>query len=61
MGVKGKLKKKGDYWEVKKKDLPYPIVDALVETGLCKSKSEARRIIKSGGIYLNDRKITVNL
>jgi tyrosyl-tRNA synthetase len=31
------------------------LVDALVETGLCESKSEAHRLIDSGGVYINDR------
>src|SRR5262249_9154740 len=30
---------------------PTPLVDALVATGLCKSKSEARRAIEQGGVY----------
>ncbi len=34
-----------------------PIVDALVEAALAKSKGEARRAIEGGGIYLNNRKI----
>ena len=28
------------------------LVDALVACGLCKSKSEARRLIKGGGVYI---------
>jgi len=32
-----------------------PLVDALVETGLAKSKSEARRTIEQGGAYVNNR------
>jgi len=32
-----------------------PLVDALVETGLAKSKSEARRTIAQGGAYVNNR------
>src|SRR5262249_42756339 len=35
-----------------------PLVDALVATGLCKSKSEARRAIEQGGIYADDQRIT---
>jgi len=34
------------------------LIDALAETKLCPSKSEARRMIEGGGIYLNDDKIT---
>ncbi len=37
---------------------PYPLIDALVETGLCKSKSLARKDLKGGGIYVNNRRIT---
>ena len=34
------------------------ILDALVETKLCVSKGEARRMVEQGGISLNDQKIT---
>jgi len=34
------------------------IVDALVISGLCKSKSEARRLIKQGGCYIEEQRIT---
>jgi tyrosyl-tRNA synthetase len=33
------------------------IIDALVEFGLCKNKSEARRTITQGGAYVNNRRI----
>jgi tyrosyl-tRNA synthetase len=33
-------------------------VDLLVETGLVKSKGEARRTIAEGGAYLNNERIT---
>ncbi len=33
------------------------IVDALVEAGLAKSKSDARRTIEQGGAYVNNRRI----
>ncbi len=33
------------------------LVEALVKTGLCKSKSEARRLIGQGGAYVNDAAI----
>jgi tyrosyl-tRNA synthetase len=33
------------------------VVDALVEAGLAKSKSDARRMITGGGAYLNNRRI----
>jgi tyrosyl-tRNA synthetase len=34
-----------------------PVVDALCEAGLAKSKGEARRIIGQGGAYLNNRRV----
>lgn len=34
------------------------IIDMLVKTGLTPSKSEARRAVQQGGVYLNERKIT---
>ncbi|MFZ5833375.1 MAG: tyrosine--tRNA ligase [Planctomycetota bacterium] len=34
-----------------------PIVDALVEAGLAKSKGEARRCIAQGGAYVNNRRV----
>jgi tyrosyl-tRNA synthetase len=34
------------------------IADALVEAGLAKSKSDARRTIEQGGAYINNRQIT---
>ena len=34
------------------------LVDVLAETNLCKSKGDARRQIKSGGVYLNDKRQT---
>ena len=33
-----------------------PLADALVEAGLAKSKSEARRTITQGGVYMNNRR-----
>ena len=33
------------------------IVDALVEAGLAKSKSEGRRTVDQGGAYVNNRRI----
>ncbi|HET6166156.1 MAG TPA: tyrosine--tRNA ligase [Marmoricola sp.] len=35
-----------------------PYVDLLVETGLAKSKGEARRTISEGGAYLNNERVT---
>jgi tyrosyl-tRNA synthetase len=34
------------------------LVDALCESGLAKSKSEARRAITEGGVYVNNRRVT---
>lgn len=33
------------------------IIDALVESGLAKSKGEARRIVAQGGAYVNNRRV----
>ncbi len=35
-----------------------PLIDALTEAGLAKSKGEARRTIQQGGAYVNNRRIT---
>ncbi len=35
----------------------WPAIDAAVETGLAKSKGEARRLIAQGGLYLNNNPI----
>lgn len=34
-----------------------PVVDLFTETGLCKSKSDARRLIKQGGAYINGERL----
>ena len=34
------------------------LVDLFVRTGLCKSKSEARRLIEQGGATVNDEKMS---
>src|SRR3989344_1650334 len=34
------------------------IIDALVESGLARSKSEARRLIEQGGVQVNNQKVT---
>jgi tyrosyl-tRNA synthetase len=34
-----------------------PIIDALVESGLSKSKGDARRTITQGGAYVNNRRV----
>ena len=36
----------------------WPIVDFLSSAGVTSSKSEAARLIRGGGIYVNDRRIT---
>ncbi|MBS42639.1 MAG: tyrosine--tRNA ligase [Nocardioides sp.] len=36
---------------------PPPVVDLLVDTGLCKSKGEARRVVGEGGAYLNNERV----
>lgn len=38
-------------------DAGLPIIDALVESGLCKTKGEARRIVTQGGAYVNNRRV----
>ncbi len=35
-----------------------PILDVMVQSKMCKSKGEARRLIKSGGFYCNNTRIT---
>ena len=35
----------------------YPLIDALVDTGLCASKGAARKEIQAGGIYVNNERI----
>ena len=35
-----------------------PLVDALVQAGLVKSKSAARRQIEQGGVYMNQERVT---
>jgi tyrosyl-tRNA synthetase len=34
-----------------------PVLDLFVDAGLCKSKGEARRLIRGGGAYIEDEKI----
>jgi tyrosyl-tRNA synthetase len=41
-----------------KLDQGWMLIDAVVETGLAKSKGEARRLIAQGGIYLNNQQIS---
>ena len=37
---------------------PFPLIEILLETGLSKSKSMARKELNGGGIYVNNRRIT---
>ena len=41
-------------------EMPTPIVDLLVATGLAGSRSDARRLIDGGGVRLDGAKITVH-
>jgi tyrosyl-tRNA synthetase len=34
-----------------------PVFDVLAESGACTSKSEARRLLQGGGVYLNGRRL----
>jgi tyrosyl-tRNA synthetase len=50
--------------DVASKELPrarlnegLPLIDALVESGLSKSKGDARRTIQQGGAYVNNRRV----
>ena len=51
--------------DVPSKELPmtrltasgFALIDALVESGLAKSKAEARRTIQQGGAYVNNRRV----
>ena len=36
----------------------YPLIDALADSGLCKSKGEGRRTITEGGAYVNNLRIS---
>ncbi|MBN1393806.1 MAG: tyrosine--tRNA ligase [Pirellulales bacterium] len=54
----------GIFADVPSKELPratldggLPIIEAMVKSGLCKNKSDARRIITQGGAYVNNRRI----
>jgi tyrosyl-tRNA synthetase len=42
---------------IARSSLPLDVVEALAASGLVKSKSEARRAIDQGGIYLNNKKV----
>jgi tyrosyl-tRNA synthetase len=36
----------------------WPVVDLLSDAGIAKSKSDATRLIRGGGIYVNERRVT---
>ena len=40
------------------KSFPARLVDILASTGACKSKSEARRLITGGGLYMNGTRVS---
>jgi tyrosyl-tRNA synthetase len=42
----------------KEEALSTPLADILPGTGLADSKTEARRLLESGGIYVNDKQVT---
>ena len=44
-------------FEIEKNKLSLNIVDLLVETKILSSKSEVRRLIKQGGLSINDKKV----
>jgi tyrosyl-tRNA synthetase len=66
-GAKSNLKLRGEaLCEVgRQRELPrtrldgngLSLIDAFVESGLCKTKSEARRIITQGGAYVNQTRV----
>ncbi len=35
----------------------YPLIDALVDAGLCPSKGQARKDVSAGGIYVNNERV----
>ncbi|MDD3689941.1 MAG: S4 domain-containing protein, partial [Synergistaceae bacterium] len=39
------------------RNFPVPLVDLLATAGACSSKSEVRRLIKGGGLYINGDRI----
>ena len=39
------------------RDFPVAVADLLASSGACQSKSEARRLIKGGGLYINGERI----
>ena len=46
-------------FEMSKEDMAnQTIADILTNTKLCTSKSESRRMVENGGVYLNEEKVT---
>ena len=35
----------------------WPLIDALVHSGACTSKSQARKLVAGGGVYLNNKAV----
>jgi tyrosyl-tRNA synthetase len=50
------LREAGSVQVTRSEGLP-TIVDLLVETGLCKSKGDARRTVSEGGAYVNNERV----
>jgi len=48
-------------WEADLEELPMAIVDLVAGSGLTKSKGEARRQLRQGGVYLNNERVDENL
>ena len=44
--------------EIRMRDDGTPVVELLASTGVTSSKGEATRLIRGGGIYINERRIT---
>jgi len=40
------------------REFPLSLVDLLTSAGACPSKSEARRLIKGGGLYVNGERVS---
>ena len=44
--------------EIAKADLPIGLLQLMTNVGLTKSNGEARRLVKQGGVSVNDEKIS---
>lgn len=58
VNIKGEVEHPAVEVNFKRLEKGFSIVDALVISGLCRSKSEARRLIKQGGCYVEEQRIT---